>query len=54
MLFVRDGLKTSTLSLNTPKSYLLCGLVAQSVECRLGMAEAPGSNPGQSTPHNSF
>lgn len=25
------------------------GLVAQVVECRLGMAEAPGSNPGQST-----
>ena len=26
----------------------LCGLVAQMVDRRLGMAEAPGSNPGQS------
>ena len=25
------------------------GLVAQMVDRRLGMAEAPGSNPGQST-----
>ncbi len=25
-----------------------CGLVAQMVDRRLGMAEAPGSNPGQS------
>ncbi len=28
--------------------YLFFGLVAQMVDRRLGMAEAPGSNPGQS------
>ena len=27
---------------------ILCGLVAQMGDRRLGMAEAPGSNPGQS------
>jgi hypothetical protein len=27
---------------------LIIGLVAQMVDRRLGMAEAPGSNPGQS------
>ena len=30
-------------------NFLIFGLVAQMVDRRLGMAEAPGSNPGQST-----
>jgi hypothetical protein len=33
---------------NETFKYNYFGLVAQVVECRLGMAEAPGSNPGQS------
>ena len=43
----------NSLYINTSKYYYCInfnffGLVAQMVDRRLGMAEAPGSNPGQS------
>lgn len=47
-------MKVNSFILKTTKYYILYlvfinyGLVAQMVDRRLGMAEAPGSNPGQS------
>lgn len=47
-------MKVNSFILKTTKYYIYIfsfyyyGLVAQMVDRRLGMAEAPGSNPGQS------